>query len=463
MKSLLFLEDESKIAKVFEIDELKIKDVILGVSYMDTEAREYVYNVLCKPLKDLELIKRRQMLVKDFCENQIPFDKMYRAFKNFVQLRRDITEKRRRFGNLTREHGSELFNRKIDRVKNEINYFNGIYESMNEIEKLFTFNITSPDLQEFIDEIKTVNVYMRKFVNEIGKDLVDCPTEEFNPKVFVEIDHIYDISVSEICGMNKEDAAGFKAADSSAGDLVTIGIDRMYRKIYNINNYLTTTYIDVAKELQFYNFAIELYKGFTTFNIDCTFPEFGDGPISGRRMHDPLLAANLIRQSIDMQIEVIKITHNDVSDLSSCIITGENNTGRSTFQRSIVLTNLLAQCGLHVPGVQVHFPIYESYLFCFAGWEKEDIFGRFENEVIKITEAFKYAGKNSLVITKELFQSTSYDEATESLDTIFKALLIENCTFICVTDLLKLPERFKGYEQVKHIVLDKEHKISVAE
>ena len=462
MKSLLFLEDESKIAKVFEIDELKIKDVILGVSYMDTEGRDYVYEILKKPLKDLDLIQRRQALVKDFCEHQIPFDKMFRAFRNFLQLRRDITEKRRRFGNLAREHGVFLFNAKIERIKNEVNYFSKIFEALDETEKNFSFEIKSPDLREFIDEIIKINSYMRKFMNEVGKDLLDCPTEIFNPKVFVEINHIFDISVSEICGMNKEDAAGFKSSDSSAGDLVTIAVDRMYKKLYNINNYLTTVYIGVSKELQFYNFAVEFYKRFTSFNVDCTFPLFGDGPISGRRLHDPLLTANLIRQSIDMQIEVIKITSNNVSDLQSCIITGDNNNGRSTFQRSIVLNNLLAQCGLYIPGVDVHFPVYESYVLCFAGWEKEDSFGRFENEVIKITEAFKYAGKNSLVITKELFQSTSYDEATDALDSIFKALLCENCTFICVTDLLKLPERFEGIDKVTHLVVGSDHIASPA-
>ncbi len=463
MKSLLFLEDESKIASVFGIDELKLKEFILGVTYMDSEAQKYVYDILSKPLKDLELIQRRQKLVYDFCENQIPFDKMYRSFKNFMQLRRDITEKRRRFGNLTRERGVFLFNLKIDRMKNEVDYFIKIYESLNEIEKLFTFNITSPDLQEFIGNIKTINSYMRNFINTVGRDLLSGATEEFNPDVFVEIDHIYDISVSEICGMNKAKAAGFKAADSSASDLVILGVDRMYKKLYNINNSLTTAFLDVSKELQFYNFAIEYYKCFTRYNVECTFPEFVEGPISARHLHDPLLASNLIRQSTDAQIEVIRIVSNNISDLSSCIITGDNNNGKSTFQRSIVFSNLLAQCGFYVPGVSVKFNVNENFILCFAGWDKEDSFGRFENEVIKTAEAFKYAGPNSLVVFNEIFQSTAYDEATEALESILKALLCEKCKFICVTHLLKLTESFKNYDQVTHIGVTPDHVASVLE
>ena len=72
---------------------------------------------------------------------------------------------------------------------------------------------------------------------------------------------------------------------------------------------------------------------------------------------------------------------------------------------------------------------------CFAGWDKEDSFGRFENEVIKKAEAFKYAGPNSLVVFNEIFQSTAYDEATEALDSILKALLCEKCTFMICTFL----------------------------
>ncbi len=463
MKSLLFLENESKIANVFEIDELKLRDFIVGVSYMDSEARNYVYDVLSKPLKDFELIERRQKLVKDFCENQIPFDKMYRAFKNFLQLRRDVTEKRRRFGNLTRERGVYLFNLKIDRVKCEVDYFIKIYESLNEIEKLFNFNITSPDLKEFIENIHNINEYMRTFINNVGKDMMDSITEEFNPDVFVEVNHIYDITASEICGMNKQKLAGFKAADSSAGEMISLGIDRMYKKLYNINNHLTSVFMDVSKELQFYNFAIEYYKCFTSFNVECTFPEFVKGPISARRLHDPLLTSNLIRRSIDAQIEVIQITSNNISELSSTIITGDNNNGKSTFQRSIVLSNLLAQCGLHVPGVSVKFNINDSFVLCFAGWDKEDSFGRFENEVIKTAEAFKYAGPNSLVVFNEIFQSTSYDEATEALDSILKALICEECTFLCVTHLLKLTDNFKSYNQVAHIAVTPDHIASVVE
>lgn len=463
MKSLLFLEDQSKIASVFGIDELKLKEFILGVTYMDSEAQKYVYDVLSKPLKDLSLIERRQKLVYDFCENQIPFDKMYRSFKNFMQLRRDITEKRRRFGNLTRERGVFLFNLKIDRMKNEVDYFIKIYESLNEIEKLFTFNITSPDLQEFIGNIKTINSYMRNFINTVGRDLLASTTEEFNPDVFVEIDHIYDISVSEICGMNKAKPAGFKAADSSASDLVILGVDRMYKKLYNINNSLTTAFLDVSKELQFYNFAIEYYKCFTRYNVECTFPAFVEGPISARHLHDPLLASSLIRQSTDAQIEVIRIVSNNISDLSSCIITGDNNNGKSTFQRSIVFSNLLAQCGLYVPGVSVKFNVNDNFILCFAGWDKEDSFGRFENEVIKTAEAFKYAGPNSIVVFNEIFQSTAYDEATEALESILKALLCEKCKFICVTHLLKLTESFRDYEQVMHIGVTPDHVASVLE
>ena len=463
MKSLLFLEDENKVASVFGLDELKVKEFIIGVTYMDSEAQKYVYDVLAKPLKDPELIARRQKLVRDFCENQVPFDKMFRSFKNFMQLRRDITEKRRRFGNLTRERGVFLFNLKIDRMKNEADYFIKIYESLNEIEKLFTFPITSPDLQEFIDSLKTITSYMRDFINRVGRDLMNSVTEEFNPDVFVEIDRIFDIAVSEICGMNKEKLAGFKAADSSASDLVILGVDRMYKKLYNINNTLTTNFLDVSKELQFYNFAIEYYNCFTRFNVECTFPTFADGPISARRLHDPLLASNLIRQSTDAQIEVIKIVSNNIADLSSCIITGDNNNGKSTFQRSIVFSNLLGQCGLYVPGVSVTFNIYENFILCFAGWDKEDSFGRFENEVIKTAEAFKYAGPNSLVVFNEIFQSTAYDEATEALDSILKALLCEKCKFICVTHLLKLTDIFKSYEQVKHIGVTPDHVASVIE
>lgn len=463
MKSLLFLEDKEKIADVFGIDELKLKEFILGVTYMDSEGRDYVYEVLSKPLKDLSLIERRQKLVHDFCENQIPFDKMYRSFKNFMQLRREITEKRRRFGNLTRERGVFLFNLKIDRMKNEVDYFTKIYESLNEIEKLFTFRITSPDLQAFIDSIKTINSYMRTFIGNVGRDLLASVTEEFNPDVFVEIDRIYDISVSEICGMNHNKPAGFKAADSSVSDLVIMGVDRMYKKLYNINNHLTTVFLDVSKELQFYNFAIEYYKCFTRYNIECTFPTFTEGPISARRLHDPLLASSLIRQSTDAQIEVIRIVSNNISELSSCIITGDNNNGKSTFQRSIVLSNLLAQCGLYVPGVSVKFNVNDSFVLCFAGWDKEDSFGRFENEVIKTAEAFKYAGPNSLVVFNEIFQSTAYDEATEALDSILKALLCEKCKFICVTHLLKLTESFQDYSQVQHIGVTRDHVASVIE
>jgi len=201
----------------------------------------------------------------------------------------------------------------------------------------------------------------------------------------------------------------------------------------DITDNIYTTFYGIARELDFYEVSCRYVQFIEDKLSVCCYAELGDDPkISG--LYDILLASE---GKEDLQ-------PNDFSfeGAVGALIKGKNNTGKTTFLRSLGTAQLLTQAGLPIPAKKAVLPIYEAIFTHFSSAEEDfrvgDDAGRFEGEVRIMAQIIDSLAPRSLVLLNETFQTTAYDEGSRGMSAILKVLIKTNCRFVFVTHLLDL-------------------------
>ncbi len=123
--------------------------------------------------------------------------------------------------------------------------------------------------------------------------------------------------------------------------------------------------------------------------------------------------------------------NNDIRLSDLVIIKGENSAGKTSYLKMIGIIQILAQVGLAINCESAKIHIYSKIETMFASGEKT--LGRFEEEVKYLSEIYKDASPNQLVLMNEIFQSTTYSEGREALINIIKALVNKGVDVMSVT------------------------------
>ena len=126
----------------------------------------------------------------------------------------------------------------------------------------------------------------------------------------------------------------------------------------------------------------------------------------------------------------------DAKDKSLFIITGANQGGKSTYLRSIGLSQILMQCGLFVPAEYFCASICRSVFTHFT--REEDIAmksGRLDEELCRMNTIINNISKYSLLLMNESFTTTTEREASGIAIDIIKALYESKIKVMFVTHL----------------------------
>ena len=200
-------------------------------------------------------------------------------------------------------------------------------------------------------------------------------------------------------------------------------------------------------ELYFYKAALQYIHRFDERNVKYIYPEFRDATenfIDIKNLSDVLLLTE--------SMSVLSVVPNDVyfrsggGETSGILVTGKNNSGKTVYLRSVGTAVLLAQCGLPVPCTSATISVRNRIFTTFAAAEGELIplssAGRFEEEVVVLSQIIDSIVPSSLLLMNETFQTTAYDEGAEGMYHILNYLAANGCGFIFVTHLLKLKELY---------------------
>ncbi len=146
------------------------------------------------------------------------------------------------------------------------------------------------------------------------------------------------------------------------------------------------------------------------------------------------------------------------------LITGENNSGKTVYLRSVGMAQLLFQAGLPVPCESARMRILSAVHTCYAAAEKEFVSGndagRFEQEVRVLSQLAERIQPNSLLLLNEVFQTTAYSEGAEGLYHILNYFMRHGVNFIAVTHLKELVPLYGG--RIRHLVTAPGYRIEVA-
>lgn len=140
-----------------------------------------------------------------------------------------------------------------------------------------------------------------------------------------------------------------------------------------------------------------------------------------------------------------KIVGNDVNadNKNLVIITGANQGGKSTFLRSIGLSQLMMQCGMFVPAESFYSNVCDG-LFTHYKREEDTTMnsGKLDEELSRMSNIVDNITPDSMVLFNESFAATNEREGSEIARQIIRALLEKRIKVFFVTHLYEFAHGF---------------------
>ena len=217
----------------------------------------------------------------------------------------------------------------------------------------------------------------------------------------------------------------------SLSELKDRGINLVANALAQSTEHILSFFTMLRTELAFYVSCLHLYEDLERKGVHLSFPM----PVaSGERRHsfnglcDPCLA---LRQQ---QAVVSNDVNADSRDL--VIITGANQGGKSTFLRSIGVSQLMMHCGMFVPAGSFSANICQA-LFTHYKREEDTTMksGKFDEELSRMSEIVDKLTPDSMILFSESFAATNDREGSEIARQIVCALLEKRIKIFFVTHL----------------------------
>ena len=140
-----------------------------------------------------------------------------------------------------------------------------------------------------------------------------------------------------------------------------------------------------------------------------------------------------------------KIVGNDLNadNKNLVIITGANQGGKSTFLRSIGLSQLMMQSGMFVCAESFSANICDSLFTHFKREEDATMkSGKFDEELSRMSDITDHVTSNSILLFNESFAATNDREGSEIAGQIVSALLESRIKVFFVTHLYEFAQHF---------------------
>lgn len=448
------------------------------LSYFSDNSRknEYFATVLCNIPKDKEEIFRRREVICDFTETENLFADVRAIFRRYDKLKSDWMELKGNAGPALSDKGNEaaleycysslkvtsLFPKTID------SFFGSIYEILS------SYPIKSRALTEIRDYCKeTVNSEAFSRLCEIAASFSYNKVSDYDFSVITELSDLLYLSECEISAINKreekkknifdkfkvhksEDDIIFSTENEVAEDGEYILCEALLRiddLLEQITDKVYDSFYGLSLELDFYEVAMSYCDFLKNHGIENCYPEISSDRLDFDELKDLFLLCG--------QDKVYPNSFR-LDCGNGAVIKGKNNTGKTTFLRSVGSAVLFSYAGLPIPCKSACVVLYSNIFSHFSSaeesFESGDSSGRFEGEVKAVSEIVNSLESNSLILLNETFQTTSYDEGSLGISPVLRVFIKENCNFIFITHLSDL---FSGDDEkiIKYESKEDEFKI----
>jgi DNA mismatch repair ATPase MutS len=214
------------------------------------------------------------------------------------------------------------------------------------------------------------------------------------------------------------------------------GINLVANALAQSTDHILSFFTTLRTELAFYVGCLHLHEDLERKGVPLSFPipaPPGERRHFFRGLSDPCLA---LRQD---QRVVSNDANADSKDL--VIITGANQGGKSTFLRSIGVSQLMMQCGMFVPADFFSSNICQA-LFTHYKREEDTTMksGKFDEELNRMSEIVDQLTPDSMLLFSESFAATNDREGSEIARQIVCALLEKRIKIFFVTHLYEFAD-----------------------
>lgn len=234
--------------------------------------------------------------------------------------------------------------------------------------------------------------------------------------------------------ISSHDEGGIRALS----ELKNVGINLVANVLAQSNDHILGFLTMLQTELAFYIGCLNLHEQLTRQGATCSFPV--PLPVTERKhsfegLYDVCLSLNMKQ----------KITANDANaeDKNLVIITGANQGGKTTFLRSIGLSQLMMQCGMYVGARNYRVNICDSIITHYRREEDNTMkSGKLDEEFSRMSDIAEHITSNSLLLFNESFSATNEREGSEIARQIVLALLEKRIKIFYVTHLYEFAHSF---------------------
>lgn len=227
--------------------------------------------------------------------------------------------------------------------------------------------------------------------------------------------------------LHPRDESGARALS----ELADRGINLVADALAQSADHLLAFFSMLKSELAFYVGCINLHERLTAKGEPVCVPvpmASGTGARHFTALYDVALALSLQQRAIGNDV--------DGDGKALIVVTGANQGGKSTFLRSIGLSQLMMQCGMFVPATSFCASLCEG-VFTHYKREEDDTMesGKFDEELRRISELADHLTPNALVLFNESFSATNEREGSEIARQIVTALVASGVNVVFVTHL----------------------------
>ena len=217
-------------------------------------------------------------------------------------------------------------------------------------------------------------------------------------------------------------------------------INLIARRIAAIYETLIDLFSDLSDELVFYRYALNMIGYMKNLGIPYCLPEISDEGENGgcsaefAGLCDITLAAAF--KDSETPFEVVKNDYILKESDKINIITGANQSGKTTFLRSFGSALAFARAGLPVPAVSAKTNLFSNMYTHFQRYD-EDLKneGQLDTELAEMKSIVYSAKKDSIILMNESFSSTGLKDATQIASDVLSAFCRIGAKVIYVTHI----------------------------
>jgi DNA mismatch repair ATPase MutS len=421
----------------------EVAEVAVLSSLIDLDAIRYRQHILADCLKNVQIVRDIYQIAIDTIEGErknywsfftrYPTGILHRA----VDVLQMFVRMLRRLRNIAEQHAarfeSEGFSRLFAMLKNELSdeYFAAIERHLSRLKFRHGVLISAQ-----LGKGNKGKTYVLRKPDEDSRSWLTRLLAEKPP--------------SYTFHLHPRDEAGARALS----ELSDRGVNLVANALAQSTDHILSFFQMLRTELAFYVGCMNLHAQLTQMEEPTCFPvpaPAGHQTLSFSSLSDVSLALSMKRKIVGNDLDA------DHTDL--VVITGANTGGKSTFLRSVGLSQLMMQAGMFVCAEAFSSEVCEGLYTHYKREEDATMeSGKWDEELGRMSEIVDRIKSNSILLLNESFASTNEREGSEIAGQIVGALLDRHVKVFFVTHLYHFAHSFFVQQSDRTIFLRAERR-----